>query len=229
MGSKKISIICEQCNLLFERRNDALKKSKAKYGKNLCIKCSFKIVLSLRPSPRIYWTTEKREAMSKSVKSNPVYYESIKLRKSIVGALNPMYGIHHSSQTKAKMSTVRRGRFGKNANGWKGGKMSLNRRVKSYIQKNYKWFSKIFERDKVCQKCESNSKLDAHHIEPISNIIKRITLDKIFLTEDEKFIFIVNNPEIADLQLNNGVCLCRTCHKKAHIKWGSHYANSNNK
>jgi hypothetical protein len=71
-------------------------------------------------------------------------------------------------------------------------------------------------------KCQDKNNLDAHHIKPISKIIKRLTNNIFFKDEVEKFNFIINHCDIIDNNLHNGITLCRSCHKKAHKNWGSH-------
>lgn len=57
-----------------------------------------------------------------------------------------------------------------------------------------KWRSKVIERDKVCQMCGSNKNLEAHHIKPFSKY-----------------------PDLR-LCLENGITLCRKCHRKYHAE-----------
>lgn len=52
-----------------------------------------------------------------------------------------------------------------------------------------KWREAVIARDKVCQKCGSTKNLEAHHIKPFSMY-----------------------PELR-LDLNNGLTLCRKCHR----------------
>ena len=70
--------------------------------------------------------------------------------------------------------------------------------------------------------CNSKEKIDAHHIEPLSKIVKRLIEGKTFLTEREKANWLILQPEIRDEELKNGITLCRKCHKKKHKNWGSH-------
>ena len=61
-------------------------------------------------------------------------------------------------------------------------------------------------------------------IEAQRKIIKRLLVGKEDLSVEEKFNFLILQPEITDIGLINGKTLCRECHKKEHYKWGSHNA-----
>lgn len=55
-----------------------------------------------------------------------------------------------------------------------------------------KWREKVIERDGACVQCGSRVKLHAHHIKPFAQF-----------------------PELR-LEINNGITLCETCHRKLH-------------
>ena len=60
---------------------------------------------------------------------------------------------------------------------------------------NYKyrqWRSEVIERDAVCMHCGSSEKLQAHHIKSFADF------------------------PLLRTDLNNGITLCETCHKKIH-------------
>lgn len=81
---------------------------------------------------------------------------------------------------------------GSNNGNWRGGKtqQSKNFRIRNYIRFK-KWRLSVLERDgNKCKECGTGSKLDAHHIIPISEL-----------------------PSAAFLRMN-GVTLCRKCHVK---------------
>ena len=156
-------------------------------------------------------------------KKSEAYYEGIKNRPSVVGENNHMWGKKHTDETKAKMSKSRTGKTGEKATSWKGGKLSLNRRVKSALQRKYKWFHRVMDRDGCkCQHCGATKKLDAHHIEPISGIIKELLNETNLLTEADKMDWLIVQPKIVDEELTNGITLCRKCHQQVHKNWGSH-------
>jgi len=120
------------------------------------------------------------------------------------------------------MSVSRTGKIGSMATAWKGGRCSVNSRVKGIVHGRYNWYGRIYQRDNwQCVLCGNKSKIDAHHIDPINQIIKRLCANRQF-TNDEKVIWLVGQPEIIDNELKNGITLCRACHKLKHANWGSH-------
>lgn len=78
---------------------------------------------------------------------------------------------------------------------WKGGITPENARIRASAE-YAKWRKAVFERDHfTCQMCgRYGCKLNAHHIKPFSKY-----------------------PEYR-LDLDNGITLCKECHKKAHKK-----------
>ena len=104
-------------------------------------------------------------------------------------------GKKHTEETKLKMRLAKLGKprlyfRGKNHPRWKGGK-DIIKLLKGSIE--YKqWRTKVFNRDNfTCRICEQKGgKLDPHHIKPFSVFIEyRFDID-------------------------NGLTLCRKCHKK---------------
>ena len=118
----------------------------------------------------------------------------------------------------------RTGKVGKNATAWKGGKTSLNRRVKGYQHKTLNWYKKVFERDNFkCTICNSKKKIDVHHIKPISVLIKELLIKYNGPNDNtSKLLWLIQQTEIIDKDLENGITLCRECHRKIHLNWGSH-------
>lgn len=142
------------------------------------------------------------------------------------GKENRMFGKKHTQETKQKMSKSRMGKVGPNATAWKGGHLSVNKRVRKLLHSRYDWYRKVFLRDKwKCTDCgDNNIKLDAHHICPLSKIIKELSKNLSFDNDTEKVEFLIQQKEIIDPNLENGITLCRKCHKNLHDNWGSHYA-----
>lgn len=92
---------------------------------------------------------------------------------------------------------------GDNSKFWKGGINNINRVYRTRHKGVFgAWSMKIRKRDKVCQKCESNEKLNAHHIFNYDSY-----------------------PEKA-LDLDNGITLCEKCHKKFHKLYGKKENNN---
>lgn len=96
--------------------------------------------------------------------------------------------------------------------------------IKWHLHSNVNWYRRVYERDGFkCVKCGGNKpKLDAHHIFPLSQLVKKLTEGKSFVSDKEKYDWLIQQPEILDLELTNGITLCRVCHKKEHKNWGSH-------
>ena len=226
-GINKVFISCDVCGVQkWRRKRDILYTRKNNDGSDLCVSCSAKKRVDKSPQcSSHYWTEEKRKEHGGRVRSSQEYYNGIKTRDQH-GPKNGMYGKIHSKNTKMKMSKVRTGKIGPNATAWKGGKQRLTLRVKKCIETRFQWFSRIKTRDVSCQKCGEKKHLDCHHIVPISKIIKKLLKNTTMKTDNEKLEWLLTQPEISDINLENGILLCRTCHKKEHLKWGSHDARS---
>ena len=212
-----VQVQCDRCPTIFTRSLKSIKqRRKATNGDDCCTKCARKQGASKRP--------QNTKEFTKKMRSLPAFIEAIKNRPSLKGEKNPMWGKKFSPGSKEKRSQIWRQRIGERATNWKGGQLSFNARIKRAIQRNYKWFHRVMDRDnKMCTECGSKQyPLDAHHKEPLSQIVKRITRDRIFVTDDEKYNFVLTHPDVVDETLSNGVTLCRECHRKAHKNWGSH-------
>lgn len=223
---QKIWLSCDSCKEKFQRRLSSVKASRKKRGtrEDFCISCAACLAARKRPqNKKEYWQNpERKKKHSKSIKSSVAHHEAIKNRPSIVGEKNPMWGKAHSEETKRKMSQSRTGKTGHKATAWKGGKNSLNKRIKGALQRKYKWFHRVIDRDGNCQHCNATTQLDAHHIRPLAPIIKELLTSKNFTTEFEKIDWLILQPKIANHNLTNGLTLCRKCHKNVHKNWGSH-------
>lgn len=117
--------------------------------------------------------------------------------------ISGMKGKHHSEKTKKKISFKKKGVklpsiTGEKHPQWKGGLTPYYRQIKNSLEwKN--WRKTVFERDNyICQKCGiKGGKLHPHHPFPVKRLIKTIF---------EKYIF----------DINNGITLCKNCHKLIH-------------
>lgn len=126
-------------------------------------------------------------------------------------------------ETIVKAAASRRGKFGENANAWKGGKRSLNNQVKAAVYKRYGWQTRIYERDGwKCVECHSTKQLDAHHTVPFSALLKAI-IQPPNLVGDELTNWLADHPTLVNAE---GITLCRPCHRAVHKNWGSHYPES---
>jgi hypothetical protein len=215
----RIKVTCDVCFILFDRTKRNINAGRKKHNKDLCASCAAKKSISLKPQcNKEYWTENKRKLLGASIKSSEIYQSGIKLLERS-GIHNSMFGKKHSLETKQKMSKSRTGKTGENATAWKGGNNSLNARVKS----NDKfWTRDIISRDKICQHCYINKNLDAHHIQPMAKLIKEHLLIFDPIDDNLRYEYLIKQPKIMDINRENGIALCRDCHRKVHLNWGSH-------
>jgi len=110
----------------------------------------------------------------------------------------------HSEETKRKMSLARRGEERYN---WKGGMSTLNKQI--FLQYKYRqWRSDIFSRDNfTCQYC-GKTDVEAHHIKQFNLILKENNIKTVEQAENCEELW----------NINNGITLCKSCHKKETIK-----------
>lgn len=99
-------------------------------------------------------------------------------------------GKKRSIETRLKMSAMRKG---ENHWNWKGGKISDNLKIRSSIEFEL-WREAVFARDNwTCQECKiKGGELNAHHIKPFAYF-----------------------PDLR-LAIDNGLTLCKICHKDKH-------------
>ena len=100
-------------------------------------------------------------------------------------------------------------RFGKGSPNWKGGLSKVTRALRTCL--NYRlWRSDVFTRDNfICRDCGvRGGYLHAHHLKSV----KQILIDNNLKTSAQLY----GCDELWNL--NNGVTLCKSCHKKIH-RW----------
>lgn len=223
--SDKVKIRCDECLTDKEMLYISAQRNFRRNGKHICQSCIALRSIKKNPRPqnsKSYWTKERRQLMGETIRNSSAHRDAMKL-VDLSGPKNGMYGRKVSPETRKKMSVSRIGKLGPNATAWKGGKLSLTRRVKGILHTRYHWYSSVYKRDGwKCVGCGSKEKIDAHHIEPIVKLIKKLAAEKAFQTDEEKIEWIVSQPEIQDSGLQNGITLCRKCHRLAHSNWGSH-------
>ncbi|MFA5048365.1 MAG: NUMOD3 domain-containing DNA-binding protein [Patescibacteria group bacterium] len=242
-NKEKVLVKCDNCNKEFKILYAAAQVNLRKNGRHLCLKCKINIlpkrqltdehkkklsdiskkIAGKKPQCcKEFWTENKRKEHSEAIKCSEKYKEA---RKNIdmSGSQNGMFGKKHSIETRAKMSKSRIGKVGHDATAWKGGKASLTRRVKYFLNKICKWYYNVFVRDEwKCRVCGSKNKIDAHHIKPVVIIIKDLCKDKSFIDEQEKYNWLITQSELLDPEFKNGITLCREHHRSVHQNWGSH-------
>lgn len=98
---------------------------------------------------------------------------------------------------------------GENNNNWKGGITPLSNVIR-HCSKYLNWRTSVFQRDDfTCQHCNQvGRKLRAHHIKRFSVILEEFNITT--LEEAQTCV------ELWDT--NNGITLCKKCHKKEHSK-----------
>ncbi len=94
---------------------------------------------------------------------------------------------------------------------WQGGVNKLQNSIRKLTALK-EWTQNIFERDLfTCQKClKGSNKLEAHHLIGVSQIIK---MNKIKDINDA-------NKCVMLFDLNNGVTMCKKCHREFHKLFG---------
>lgn len=115
-------------------------------------------------------------------------------------------GMRLSSETKKRISKANKG---EKCSRWQGGITPLNLSVRN-LYENRQWRDDVYARDSfLCRICAiKGEKLNAHHIKMFSVILKENNIK----TLEEA----VDCAELWDI--NNGITLCKKCHKKLHIK-----------
>jgi hypothetical protein len=236
-----VEFICDRCEDVNTTTLKNVRSKRKKFGLDICTKCAYIEGASKRPQNTVeYWKNDKiKENHSKSIKQSEIYRESIiGHSEKFKGENNPMFGRKHTDLSKDKMSKTRkdkkqssetvekRAKTIKHINNLKRSEkdfININKQIRTYIHCEIKWYKRIYERDNYrCRHCNSNEKLDAHHIVPLSRIIKELVKNKEFKTELEKYNYLITEPRILDTNLENGIALCRKCHKEVHRNWGSH-------
>ncbi len=218
-----VDIICDNCNSPFKRTIKNLKVGRRKWdGKDICKSCSCLLTIDRKPQcSKSYWESpDIKNKHSISVKSSENFKNGILNREDNSGDKNPMFGKSHRSDTIKKMSIARTGKIGENATAWKGGKISITRLIKGFQNRN-NWYRMVYERDGFkCAYCGSKKKIEAHHKKPIKSIIDEYK--NRFDNNQDLYKFLISLDIIVDSNLDNGITLCRECHKKEHINFGSH-------
>jgi len=181
------------------------KLSKALTGRKLSKEHIEKIAFARRGMKRSEFTKRKTsESLLKMYKERPELRNQ-KRETAIRLGINPptFRGSHHTEKTRKKMSEYKITNKERNPF-YKGGISKIN----DLIRKSFKsklWREAVFARDNwTCQTCGvKGGNLNAHHIKPFSQY-----------------------PELR-LATDNGITLCKECHRKTE-SWGiNQFTNKN--
>ncbi|AGR47635.1 hypothetical protein SmphiM12_003 [Sinorhizobium phage phiM12] len=221
----KVTVRCDECPAEFLRFKRDVKKSRQRFSnKDLCRSCSARASAAAKPQcSKEFWDSDDRRKLhSKTMKESSAYYEAIANRDTS-GEKNSRFGVPVSPETKLKMSKARTGKIGKQATAWKTGSTRLISRIRRALDVRHDWGGRVKRRvDYVCEDCGVRDLSNhSHHKEPLKAIIDRLLIDKELTSDDERFLYLIEHPDIVDQTLNNGACYCLSCHKKAHSNWGS--------
>ena len=214
---------CDLCLSEFTRtKKNVIASRKRNNGNDVCASCAARIATRPQNSTN-YWTPEKKLRHAEKMRnSDACQLAWAEQSERMRGSNNPRYRVQVGQATRDKMSASRTGKVGKNATAWKGGKESLNKRVKRAIQRRHKWFARVLDRAQgLCEVCGEKA-TEAHHIVPMARLIKEALSGKDFASDDERLLWLMDQPKIIDIGLVNGQAVCRPCHRKAHGTWGSH-------
>lgn len=176
-------------------------------------------------------TEEMRKAMSKRRKGkrNPMYGKhrfgveapnygkthskeaKRKMGRDQSGENNNMHGKHHSKATKRKISEKQKEEKHWN---WKGGITSAGKKIRE-SNKYKQWKQQVFLADNfTCQKCrKAGGYLHAHHIKPFSKFLREIQ-ENLPLLDLYSGAMVYSPLWITE----NGITLCRECHKHNPFK-----------
>lgn len=181
--SCKITKNCKGCGKSFEVYPSAV-------GNYCSRKCQVEM-LSIKNTGNKY-----REGGTPWNKGKTLHYEVWNKGKHpeyVQGENHPMFGKHHTEETKKKLAIETAKRFGEKCGAWKGGISRIYR--DGYYSREYKaWRKSVFERDNyTCMECGirgNTSYITAHHIKSQSKY-----------------------PELI-FEISNGKTLCEICHSK---------------
>lgn len=97
-------------------------------------------------------------------------------------------------------------RTGENHWAWNGGGGKITKPIRS--KRKYKdWIKLVINNSgNKCQKCGSKKELHAHHIKLLSLLVEEYKQKHGKLNADDDFFY----------DINNGIALCKLCHRKEH-------------
>lgn len=219
-------LVCHMCEkeLILPLYRHYAGRMKTHGRADICRSCACKKGAVGRPqNTKEYWQDANvKKKHAKAISESETYKEGIANRDTS-GKKNAMYGKNHSTETKEKMTKARSGKIRPNAKKWQEGHINLTTSVKGYQHNVLGWYKAVKQRDGFqCTECGSKKQLDSHHIKPIYILVKELLDGCEYNDPKDQYIWLIQQPEINDVGLENGVTLCRPCHKKVHQNWGSH-------
>lgn len=218
---------CDSCGIKFVMSKRKMHEQQKKTGLDLtfCPRCRCKQTIKDKPQcSKAFWSADKKREHGKIMKNSEKHRQSRKVLSVVFrGSGNPMFGKKLTTEMRHKMSVARIGKIGEKATAWKGGDFSILNSIKRHLKVVIKWNKKVCERDgNKCVVCGSEEKISAHHIVPISEIVYRLLAGRSFKTKEEQYEYLIHTETVVDPRLENGVALCKKCHKHIHTNWGSH-------
>lgn len=193
---KSIIKTCVICNIQFGvhncRRNIAKYCSKKCWYerngikiKKICLQCKKEYIITPKRKDSTFCSHQCHSLFLKG-KLNIALQTG---RQKIKGKNHPMWGKHHTEETKRKISLNHADMSGNNSPSWKGGITPINERIRK-SKRFIEWAKAIKERDNyICVICKTRGgKLHSDHIKPFSLY-----------------------PELR-FELSNGQTLCKNCH-----------------
>lgn len=205
---KLYKVKCENCSTERVLRYSTFRKIERKDCRNLCMKCAIKLKLPV--------TEKAKQNMSKK---RPNFTPWNKGTKGLVKAWNKGTKGCFSEESVEKMrqsALANPNRYwlgkkrpkGKLSANWKGGATKFNKIVRM-MKENIDWKIEVFKRDEfTCQECAEKGYVEAHHIDRLTDILKRNNIQ----TQDEA----LNCKELWNV--DNGITLCKPCHLKTRTK-----------
>lgn len=137
-------------------------------------------------------------------------------------------GAKRSAETKKKISIKAKRRIREKNPNWKGGITILSVIARRLLYPV--WIYPILLRDGFkCKECGNTSVLDVHHIRTFVEIRDKVMREFPFLSletydDREKIAKLI----VLEHKLEDGITLCRTCHKSCHFENGVNCLGSPN-
>jgi 5-methylcytosine-specific restriction endonuclease McrA len=167
-------------------------------------------VASIIEKNRAYHANLERSADARQAHREAMARPSVRRKiadsaKQRIGARNPFFGKHHTTETLLKLSQANQGRFqGSRGSNWRGGKTKLSQLIRN-SEPAIRWRRSVFERDAyTCRLCgKVGGRLHADHIRPLSVLL------------DENNVRSVASAYACTAlwDISNGRTLCVPCHK----------------